>query len=106
MSILEVRGIERLPNYVLLGLVPVSLALIVMFTSKGRLSTRIGLIACVPLFGFAIYLLTSAIGAYSDEGLIGYWLALPFSVAAYLTGAAVAAGIYWTMNRARDVAKE
>lgn len=106
MSVLAVEGIERVHKYVLLGVVPVTLAVIVMFASKGTLLTRIGLIACVPLFGFAIYLLTSAIGVYSDEGLIGYWLALPFSVAAYLIGAAVAAGIYWTNKRPQSVAKK
>jgi hypothetical protein len=103
LSFLRIQGTERLPAYVLFGVIPPVLALIAMFASTGRFSTRLGLVTCVPLFGFAVYLLTSFIGVYSDEGLTGYWLMLPFSLAAYFLGATVAAAIYWLAKRPKQM---
>jgi hypothetical protein len=103
LSVLDIRGHEQIPRFVFLGLVPVVLACVVMFTTKGRFVTRAGLTLCVPILGLAVYFVALLIGAKSKEGLIGYWLVLPLSLGVYLLGVAIATAIDSAFNRDSNV---
>lgn len=99
ISVLNIQGHEQIPRFVFLGLVPVVLASIVMFGTKGSLPTRTGLTLCVPMVGVAIYFVALVVGAKSNEGLIGYWLVFPLSLGVYLVGVAIAMAAYSAVDR-------
>jgi hypothetical protein len=99
LSFFEIQGHERFPGFALFGLVPVVLAIISMFAATGRFSTRIGLTLCLPLFGYATYLLTWLTGVNSAEELMGFWLLLLPSVLVYLGGVAIAALLFGIAKR-------
>jgi hypothetical protein len=103
LSVLNIQGHEQIPRFVLLGLVPVMLASIVMFGTRGGFPTRTGLTLCVPMLGLATYFVTFLIGAKSNEGLIGYWLVFPLSLGVYLVGVAIAIAAYWSLKRNPNV---
>jgi hypothetical protein len=101
LHMFNVQGLaERVNSLVLFGVLPLALAAISMFTTTGRVSTRIVVSLLVPVLGVATCLLLWVTGTYtSSEDFTGAWLYSLLPVVAYIVGIVVATVPRWRRHK-------
>jgi hypothetical protein len=104
-NFLNIQGLHaHIPVFVLFGLIPVALSLVVTLLLSGTETTQITISLGVPVLGAVLCLLLWGTGVYSDEGLLGAWLYSLPPVVAYLIGIVV--GMWFRRSRRRASNKD